>query len=171
MSFIDEQLASLNQWLDSLEEREKYFVIGGTIALVITLLYLIIWEPIISNFEQQQQKYEDQRQLYSWMKVSSSEIQKIKASGGNLAARSRSQSISSLADRSAITTGIKPFIETIDQNKKGVKVSLVSADFDKIILWLADLENKYGIITTKLKIDKSKIAGAVDAKITLERSS
>lgn len=171
MSFIEEQLAPLNQWLDTLEEREKYFVIGGTIALVVTLLYLIIWEPIISNFEQQQQNYENQRQLYSWMKTSSSEIQKIKAAGGILAAKSRNQSISSLADRSAITTGIKPFIETIDQNKKGVKVSLISADFDKIILWLSDLENKYGIITTKLKVDKSKTAGAVDAKITLERSS
>lgn len=171
MSYIEEQLAPVNQWLETLEERERYFVIVGSIALVVTLLYLIIWEPIISNYETQQQNYESQRQLHSWMKASSSEIRKITAAGGSVVAKSRNQSISSLADRSAITSGIKPFIETIDQNKKGVKVSLVSADFDKIIIWLSDLENKYGIITTKLKVDKSKVAGAVDAQITLERPS
>ena len=171
MSFIDEQLAPVNQWLDTLEQRERYFVIGGAIALVATLFFLIVWDPIISNYEKQQRHYESQRQLYIWMKASSSEIQALKAAGGSIAARSRNQSISSLADRSAITTGIKPYIETIDQNKKGVKVNINAADFDKIILWLSDLENKYGITTTKLKVDKSKTAGAVDAQITLERSS
>lgn len=168
---IEGQLAPVNQWLESLEERERHIVIGGAIALVIMLFYIIIWEPITSNFDQQQQRNQSQRQLYSWMKNSSTEIQKLKASGGGTAAKSRSQSISSLADRSAITAGIKPFIDKIDQNKKGVKVSLKEANFDKIILWLAELENKYGITSSKLKIEKSKTDGSVDAQITLERSS
>lgn len=170
MSYLQQQLAPLNQWLETLEQRERYIVIGGAIAFIIMLFYLIIWDPIVSTHEQQQNQNIAQRQLHSWMKEAAGEIQQLKSSGGNTLARSRDQSISSLADRSSITSGIKPYIDKIDQNKKGVKVSLKSANFDKIINWLADLENKYAITASKIKIEKSKIEGAVDAQVTLERA-
>jgi len=171
MSFLKDQLAPVYQWLDTLQLREKYIVIGGAIALLVMLFYLLVWDPVMLNYEQQVQRNESQRQLYSWIKNSSTEIQNLKAAGGHSAARSRNQSISSLADRSAVSSGIKPFIDKIDQNKKGVKVNLKAADFDRIITWLADLENRYAITASKLKIEKSKTDGAVDAQITLERSS
>jgi len=171
MSYLEDQLAPVYQWLDTLEVRERYIVTGGAIALLVILFYLIIWEPVISNYEQQIQRNDSQRQLYSWMKSSSNEIQSLKSAGGHTAARFRNQSISSLADRSAISSGVKPYIDKIDQNKKGVKVNLKAADFDRIIMWLSDLENKYAISASKLKIEKSKTEGAVDAQITLERSS
>lgn len=170
MSFIQEQLAPLNQWLETLEQRERYIVIGGAIAFIIMLFYLLIWEPIVSTQEEQLNQNIAQRQLHSWMKNAAGEIQQLKSSGNSALAKSRNQSISSLADRSAITSGIKPYIDKIDQNKKGVKVSLKSANFDKIINWLSDLENKYGITASKVKIEKSKIEGAVDAQVTLERA-
>ena len=170
MSYLQQQLAPLNQWLETLEQRERYIVIGGAIAFIIMLFYLIIWDPIVSTHEQQQNQNIAQRQLHSWMKEAAGEIQQLKSSGGNTLARSRAQSISSLADRSSITSGIKPYIDKIDQNKKGVKVSLKSANFDKIVNWLADLENKYAITASKIKIEKSKIEGAVDAQVTLERA-
>lgn len=171
MKALNDLLTPLNQWLDTLEQRERYIVIAGSISLIIILFYLIIWEPVTSKHEQQQLQYDSQRQLYSWMKNASSEIRSLNAAGGNNISRFRNQSISSLADRSAITSGVKPFIEKIDQSKKGVKVRLKSANFDQIVTWLTDLQNKYGIIASKVKVEKSKIEGAVDAQITLERSS
>ena len=170
MSYLQDQLAPLNQWLETLEQRERYIVIGGAIAFIIMLFYLMIWEPVVSNHEQQQNQNIAQRQLHSWMKDAAGEIQQLKSAGGSSLAKSRDQSISSLADRSSITSGIKPYIDKIDQNKKGVKVSLKSANFDKIINWLADLENKYAITASKIKIEKSRIEGAVDAQVTLERA-
>lgn len=166
---MDNLLAPVNQWLQTLEQRERHIVISGAIALVIMLFYLAVWDPVISKFEQQQLQLDSQRQLHNWMKNASSEIRSIKSSGGNNIAKYRNQSISSLADRSATTSGIKPFIEKIDQNKKGVKIRLKQANFDRIVIWLTDLENKYGIYASKVKVEKSKIKGAVNAQITLER--
>ncbi|RDH82427.1 MAG: hypothetical protein DIZ80_09035 [endosymbiont of Galathealinum brachiosum] len=171
MKAIDNLMTPLNQWLDTLEKRERYIVIAGAISLAVMLFYLVIWEPITSQHEQQQINYNSQRQLYSWMKNANVEIRRFKSSGGSNKARFRNQSIASLADRSATTSGIKPFIEKIDQSKKGVKVRIKSADFDRIVTWLTDLENKYGIIARKVKVEKTKVKGAVDAQITLERSS
>ncbi len=161
----------LRQWLETLEQRERYIVIGGSIALVVMMFYLIIWEPITEKYSQQHSQHESQRELYNWMKNASAEISSLKSAGGNSMARFRNQSISSLADRSATTTGIKPYIEKIDQSKNGVKVTLKAANFDRIVTWLSDLKNKYGIFASKVKIEKSKEAGAVDASVTLERSS
>lgn len=163
-------LQPLQSWLDSLEKRERLIVIYGGIALFFILLYLIIWDPIMTGYEEQQLKNQSQRQLYSMVQNAATEIQSITAAGGSSASRFRNQSISSLADRSATVTGVKGFISKIDQSKNGVKVNLKSADFDRIIAWLADMENKYAITATRVKIDRTKVAGAVDADITLERS-
>ena len=171
MNLLDNLTAPAQQWLDSLQQREKTIVIGGAIALIFILFYLLVWEPITSNHEQQQLKLESQSQLYSWMKNASNEITSIKAAGGSLTSRFKNQSTSSLADRSARTTGVKPFITKIEQSKKGVKVILKSASFDLIINWLSDMESKYGISSSNIKVERAKAPGAVDAYITLERSS
>ncbi len=171
MNALDNLLQPLTQWLDSLQKRERLTVYVGAIAFVLILFYLVIWEPVISAHENEQLKHHSQRQLYSWMKDAADEIQAINSSGGSFANRFRNQSISSLADRSATTTGIKQFITKIDQSKDGAKVNLKSADFDRIVTWLAELENKYGIVATRVKVEKSSAPGAVDADITLERTS
>ncbi len=171
MKIITDLMTPINQWLDTLEQRERYIVLAGTICLAIILFYLIIWEPITSRHEQQQLNYNSQRQLYNWMKNASLEIRSLNSTSGSNTSRFRNQSIASLADRSAITSGVKPFIEKIDQSKKGVKIKLKSANFDSIISWLTDLENKYAIIISKIKVEEAKEKGAVDALITLERSS
>jgi general secretion pathway protein M len=171
MKALDDLLAPAQQWLNTLEQRERVIVIGGAICLVIMLFYLAIWEPITSRHGKQQLQYESQRQLYNWMKNASAEIRSLNSAGNSTTARSRNQSISSLADRSATTSGIKPFIEKIEQSKKGVNVRLKSANFDRIVIWLTDLENKYGIIASKVKLEKTETKGAVNARITLERSS
>jgi len=169
-NMLNNLLTPLRLWLQTLEERERYLVIGGAITLFIMLFYLIIWEPISSNYEQQLQTLESQRQLYSWVKATSAEINALKSAGGSSRQRFKNQSISSLADRSATTTGIKPFIEKIEQSKKGVKIRLKSANFDRMVVWLTDMQNKYGIYASKLKIEKTEAPGAVDASITLERA-
>jgi len=171
MSLLDNLLAPAQQWLNTLQPREKRIVISGSIALAFILFYLLIWEPITANYEQQKLKLDSQSQLYSWMKNASSEINSIKATGGALTSRLKNQSISSLADRSARTTGVKSFITKIEQSKKGVKVILKSASFDLIINWLSDMENKYGINSINIKVERAKEPGSVDAYITLERNT
>jgi len=171
MNLLDQLLSPAQQWLDTLESREKRIVIGGGIALVIILFYLLIWDPVVSRHDEQQLLNNSQRQLHSWIKNAGAEISSLQSAGSSSATRFKNQSISSLADRSARTTGVKGFISKIEQNKNDVKVILKDADFDLIINWLTDLENKYGITSSQIKIERSKEDGAVNANITLERTS
>ncbi len=170
MNRLEQLIEPVTRWLGTLEKRERTIVIVGAISLLPILFYLLIWEPVTSGYEQQQLQYESQKQLLSWMSNAANEIHSLNASGASSATRFQNQSISSLADRSATTSGIKPFVSKIEQSKSGVKVSLKAANFDRMVDWLTDLENTYAISSSRIKIEKTKIAGAVDAEITLERN-
>ncbi len=169
MNKIDQLLAPIRLKLDELEPRERIIVIAGSIGLAIMLFYLIIWEPITSRYEHQLLQHDSQRQLYSWMQEAGAEIRSLSASGGRSTSRFKNHSISSLADRSAATSGVKVSIEKMTQSKKGVKVQLKTANFDRIVIWLNDLETNYGIVASKVKVETAKIKGAVNASILLER--
>ncbi len=170
MRTLQDHLQPAQQWLSNLQPRERITVIIGGIALLFILLYLLVWAPITEYHEEQQLRLQSQQQLYSWMKNAAQEVSQLNGSSAGSAARYQNQSISTLADRSARTTGIKAFITKIEQSPNDVKVTLSEADFDRIIHWLADLQDKYAISSTSIKIERTKTAGAVNAHITLERT-
>ncbi len=161
----------LQHRLDALEKRERNIVIAGFIFLVFSLFFLIIWDPIFSELDNQQQSHQSQQQLLGWMKEKSQEIRSLQSSGAQSSSRFKNQSISSLVERSSQSMGIKQYIKKLASNKKGVKVQLEQADFDRIILWLHDLESKYGIQSNSIKIEPQKAPGTVNAQIMLERTT
>ena len=167
---ITSRLEPMQRWLDSLQARERNIVIAGAILLVIMLFYLLIWEPVFSSLEEQQQHYTSQKQLLNWMQLTASEIRLYELAGASSSSRFNNQSVSSLVERSATTSGVKAFIRKLESAENTVKVQLEQADFDKIIIWLNDLQQKYGIYPQKIHIEPQKVAGAVNARINLERA-
>ena len=162
-------LEPINQRLDAMEKRERLTVIAGSIVLLITLFYSLAWEPVFAERDAQQQQYESQGQLLTWMKQSGQKIKDLQSSGASSNARFKNQSTSSLVERSAQSMGVKQFIKKQSSDKKGVKIDLENADFDRVILWLVDMQKKYGIQTSSIKIEKQDKPGAVKVRLTLER--
>jgi len=157
--------------LDAMEARERHMVIAAGVVIVITLLYALIWEPIFSNLENQRQRYQSQHQLLIWMKEKTREIKTLQSAGIQSTARFDNQSTASLVERSAQSMGMKPFIKKQTSDKKGVKIDLEQADFNRIILWLNDMQTRYSIQTSNIKIEQHDKPGAVDVRVTLERDS
>ncbi len=167
---IASQFEPINRWLNSLQERERHIVIYGSIALVVILFYLLVWDPVFSTLDSKRQQHQSQRQLLSWMKDTAQEIKQLQSSGASTASRYRNQSVSSLVERSATSTGIKPFIKKLESNKKGVKAQIELVDFDRMVVWLNDLKQKYAIQVSKIIIEPQKAPGSVNARVTLERA-
>ncbi|MCW9014200.1 MAG: type II secretion system protein M [Gammaproteobacteria bacterium] len=161
----------LKNWLNSLATRERYIVITGAIALLISLFYLIVWEPVFNHLETQQQHYQSQRQLLNWMQDAAEEARLLQSSGAQTASRFNNQSVSSLAERSALSMGVKRNISKQESNKKGVNIQLQQADFDRVILWLNDMQTKYNITASNIQIEKQAIAGAVNVRVALDRTT
>ncbi|TNF36927.1 MAG: type II secretion system protein M [Gammaproteobacteria bacterium] len=164
------QFAPLERWLETLQARERNLVYAGAIFLIISILYLAVWDPVFSALDAAKQENQSQRELLSWMKSASIEARALQSSGASLADRFKNQSLSSLAERSALSSGTKAFIRKLESDKEGVKVQLEQADFDRVIFWLHDMQSKYDIFASSILVEPHKETGAVNVRLTLERT-
>lgn len=160
----------LERWLGTLNARERNIVIAGAIFLLISIFYLAVWDPVFSTLESAKQQNQSQRELLNWMKSAAVEARGLQSSGAALNNRLQNESLSSLAERSALSSGTKAFIRKLESDKDGVKAQLEQADFDRIIFWLHDMQSKYGIYASSILVEPHKEKGAVNARITLERT-
>ncbi len=161
----------LERWLGTLNARERNLVFAGAIFLFISLFYLAVWDPVFSTLETAKLQNQSQRELLSWMKSASAEARALQSAGAALNNRSKNESLSTLAERSALSSGTKAFIRKLESDKDGVKVQLDQADFDRIIFWLHDMQSKYGIYASSILVEPHKEKGAVNVRITLERTA
>jgi len=162
---------ALRSWYTGLQQRERQMVTAAAVLVSLTLLYLTIWEPVHNALDEQRLQYENQRSTYSWMVQAAAEVRQLNAAGARNVIRNSIQPVSLLVERSATTAGMKSSISKIETSgDKGARVILDAAPFDQMLLWLNTLRQQYGITVSSASIDRNETSGAVNARLTLERS-
>lgn len=147
-------------------------IISMTVLIVFTLLYLIIWEPVFDSVTLQTEKRQSQKKILNWMQNAELEVNSIRASGNFVSPQNLNQSINSLVERSAISSGIRSSITKMNSaNQKTLKVQLNSVEFDRLMQWLGKLQVDYGITPKHVTINKTEKTGIVSSRITLEKPS
>jgi len=161
----------LRLWYAGLQQRERQMVVAAAALVVLTLFYLMIWEPVHNALDEQRLQYENQRSTFIWMTQAAEEARLLKATGARNVIRNNNQPVSLLVERSATTAGMKSSISKIETSgDKGARVMLEAASFDQMLLWLNTLRQQYGIAVSSASIDRNETAGAVNARLTLDRS-
>jgi general secretion pathway protein M len=161
----------LRLWYVGLQQRERQMVAAATVLVVLTLFYLVIWEPVHNGLDEQRLQYANQRTTYDWMIQAADEARQLKSSGSRNVLRNSNQPVSLLVERSATTAGMKSSISKIETSgDKGARVMLDAASFDQMLLWLNTLRQQYGITVSSASIDRNETSGAVNARLTLDRS-
>lgn len=164
------QLEDIQNWYQGLQQRERQLVLAASTVIIITLLYLIIWEPIHKGIEDQTQKYQTQVEIIDWMQTAATEVRTLKASGASKRRTNNSQPVTLLVENSAATAGIKPYLTKLESTSdKGARVTLDAASFDQVLLWLNTLQTQYGISVSSASLERDDKAGAVNARMTLDR--
>ncbi len=164
------QLEDIQHWYQGLQQRERQLVLAASAVIVITLLYLIIWEPIHTGVEVQTQKHHTQLEILDWMQTAATEVRTLQASGATKRRINSSQPVSLLVEKSATTAGLKPFLTKLESTSdKGARVTIDDASFDQVLLWLSTLQTQYGISVSSANLDRADKAGAIKARMTLDR--
>ncbi len=165
------QLEDIQNWYHGLQQRERQLVLAASIVVIATLLYLIIWEPIVNGVSDQAQKYESQMDILDWMQTAATEVRTLKATGAAKRQTNSSQPVTLLVEQSAATAGLKPFIRKLESTSdKGARITIDEASFDQLLLWLNTLQTQYGIAVSSANLDRVDKPGAVNARMTLSRS-
>lgn len=159
-------------WFKRLQRREQNMLIAMSSVILLTLFYLLVWEPVFKGAELEQEKLQSQKKILSWMQNASQEVDQLRRSGQLISPQFANQSINTLIERSAISAGIRSSINKLDSDgKQAMKVQLKSVEFDKLAQWLGKLQNDFGITPKHLTINRLEKTGMVNCRITLEKTT
>ena len=161
----------MKDWLDSLEQRERMFVIGGAVAVVLAVLYAFVWVPLDKGHQTLQTSVD------TWER-SLAEIRPLRGM----------QPEQTQAPRPAVDTQQTPVVivdatlraRGLDRSlqrsqpttSSGIRVEFENVAFDDLVQWLDDLSAQYAMEVASGSFSTSTQAGPgrINATLTLERS-
>ncbi len=165
----------MNQWWSGLNQREQRLLIIGGAALLLTLIYLLVVEPLFKHMQSLESSVGDQSELLQWMQESEQQINVLRRNQGNTSGRpaaNRGGSLLALVDQTAKRSKLGEAIKRVEpEGSDGVRLWLEQASFDNILRWLAQIKQSQGVEVKRITIEQPDSPGIVNARISLTRGS
>lgn len=160
------RLAPLQHWLNQREPREQVAIRVLAVALALTFLVLLVWQPLIASHADAKAQFARNSQLYAWIEDNSQAVRgaaqrtpKTRADSGDwIAQLSRSASAAGLELR-----GFSP------EGDQAVRIQLESQPFAELVNWLQQLEAEQDIRVTQAEFSATNASGLVNLRATLKR--
>ena len=164
------QLQQIKQWFNSLPSKEQWMVSATGLLIMVTLFYLIVWEPIHIGLETEQQKQHSQKEILLWMQQAAVEVRVLRSSGNRSTVRDKNKPATLVIEQTINNAGLKPSVSKIESSgKNGARVVLNDAPFNQILVWLNTMATHNGIQVVSANIERANKPGRANARLTLER--
>lgn len=158
-------LTAARDYIDSLQGRERILFFAGSTALLLTLVFLVVVEPMLLYQQRLHDSVDRQRELVSWMRGAAEVLgtqegrsRESIPSGGLLAV------VDSAAKRSQLGGSLQRLSQDGDNT---VRILLENAPYDSLLLWLDGLQQRFGISLDSADIERAEGNGLVNATLTL----
>jgi len=171
MNAVENATAKAKEWFDNLQPRERRFLVAGAAVVIVMFLYLIIWDPLVSNINSLKKSNQENQKLITWMEQSAAEVQKLQAkiNAGRPMNRSKGQSLLGIIDRTAKQAKLsKNMAKVQPDGKDRAKVWLEDVSFNDMIQWLEQLQRREGIRIDTTVIERRDTSGLVNARLDLQ---
>lgn len=158
----------MNDWWSSLETRERMFVGGLGVFLILFFFWLFLDKLFTDAADYRQRADRAERQL-AWMQQAVQEISAAPRAGANRAASSN-RSLNVIVDQ---TRGRYQLAATNTQQVGAdqLRVRLEDARFDSIVQWLGELRRQHGITIATASVTQTDVRGTTNATLTLSRGA
>ena len=161
----------MKTWYNSLSPRERTLVIFASIASLLLLLWLFVAKPLYTKHQKLNKQITSQKITLETMKKQSLEVMRLKQQ--NLKAPTKvTGNAQQLIERALQTWRLKPKLERMQsQGANGIRLVLKDANADRFMRFLFELENKYALTISSLKINTTKKEpGFADIRLTVKKS-
>ena len=162
----------MKDWFTSLEAREQGFVMAGAAALVLAVLYLVVWSPVASRYATMQAD----RQAWADSLAELRQLAPRLTAGATTPTptdRSIDESPLLIVNRTLTSRGLERFEQrSTPVSANGIRVEFEAVAFDDLVAWLGELDRRYGLHVQAATFSSgSRVAeGRVNAMLTLERT-
>ena len=159
----------MQEWFKSLGARERKIIVSGTVVLLIVCIYFLGWEPVAKKVERLKKTNVESQQTLTWMKLRADEVKQLRGSGTGGKKDQKGQSLMGVIDKTARRNQLGSAIKRVQPDgKTKALVRLEKANFNKLLLWMEQLQQRQGIQVVNSVIEKQDEPGLVNARITFQ---
>jgi general secretion pathway protein M len=159
----------MKEWWQSKTPQEHMAMIIGAAAILLLLIYLLMWRPFMQSMDKKALLVESQQVTLKWMQDNLELVQSLRSQQRGRGATSN-EALLTLVDRTAKKIQLRQQIQRIKpQGDDAVQLWIEQAPFDTIIKWLGQLTHTHALNIDSLTIDKQDKPGLVNARLVLQR--
>ncbi|MGD8998843.1 MAG: type II secretion system protein M [Granulosicoccaceae bacterium] len=157
----------MKQWWAKLNSRERRTVLAGAAMLAVLMLYLLAWEPLLAERARLTASVDTLRSDHSWMQKAASELKQLRGSGA--VATQRFGSLLGVINSTAQPVLKDAVLKRVEEDRdNSVRVWIEAVAFDDLVLWLGDLQRRYGITASSISAERLGKPGRVNARLILQ---
>lgn len=157
----------LERWR-ALAVREQRLLLAGIAAVVLTVIFLGIIEPLSQLQSRRETALMQSRALAQRLEEISAELQSTRGSVPPSALKTLS--LLTAVDQSVKQSAIGKAPSRLQpEGDKQVRIWFEAVSFDALARWLHELETRYGVFTLSADIEREAAGGQVSAQLTLMR--
>lgn len=161
----------MNAWFESLLPRERMFVMAAAVAIIFAVFWFALWQPLARS------EADLGARIENWQ----TSLQELRPLRGRLlapgsqssAGAAQNQSLVVIVDNTLRSRNLYTSLQRSQPtNNNGIRVEFDNVSFDDLVLWLGDLDNRYGlnVQTASFSQSTSNNPGRINASLTLERA-
>ncbi|WP_133135578.1 GspM family type II secretion system protein LspM [Legionella rowbothamii] len=153
----------MKAYLNTLNERERWMIIGATICLILYCYYMLLYAPLSRQVNQKSTQLVEKISTLDWMK---------KVKGQNLRPKSKqavdnSQLLTILATQLKEHT-LQKFPYQLQQTGTGdVQLTFESVPFNLFVTWLTKINERYALTIKQFNAEKTPTAGVAHVMILM----
>ena len=160
----------MRYWLESLESRERLFVISGAAITFIAITYVFIWLPLDKG-------QDDLSSRVAVWERSLAELRPLKGLAQSPGNSQPSVSVTSeqtpvvIVDQTLRARGLDRALKRSQPTtSNGIRVEFENVTFDHLVLWLGDLSGQFSMHVQSGSLSAAQAgSGRINATLTLER--
>ena len=159
----------MKEWWHNLSLREKQTLTLGILAVIIFLIYALIFAPLDNKATSLRNKIKHNQELLSWMQKTD---QQIKSAEKTLQKKSTDINTGSLLTIVQQQINKTPLVSNLAQLRQAdndsVQLSFTNVDFDKLVVWLTALWQEHGLMVSQMTTTAGTPPGIVTADLILK---
>ncbi len=163
----------MKDWFDNLEARERMFVLGGGVFVVLVLIYALLWLPLDKSHEQMATSVDTWERSLAELGPLRSLAASGTRVGSPVSAVNSQQAPIIIVDQTLRSRGLEQYRRRSQPTTaNGVRVEFEGIAFDELVLWLGDLSSQHSMHVQAGSLSAIAQAGPgrINASLTLERA-
>jgi general secretion pathway protein M len=163
-------MQKLKDWFYSLKPRERIIIAAGGALVTLVAIYMLALAPFYTAVNARAERVAAKEGDLAWMRSVAGEMVALSANAP--AAAPSGESLVVLIDRAARECGLASALTGQTPNgATGIRVRLESAEFDKLMVCLGNLQQVHAVSIESATIDRTAKPGLVNASLVLNRAT